>query len=400
MKTFTRRFGASKRSGAILGMMLVMVLALSLIGMGLLWLGRDNGVEVSRHVSMNRAFWAAESGIQHARAELHAHPTSYTTPLTRESSNGWSYIARITPISPPLYSIVSTGIVMAGTADEMRRAVQENVTVIPAGWPDAFYYTLFGGGGAMNIGKAATIVTGSVYQIGDVSFQKNPTITNGYVYATGDVSGFTKTDPPDPSPQMPGFDATVYSNAIAVAASSTNTTMPSSLGGVGTTNYVNGPVPITSLSGAGTLVVNGDVSLNLNSGSSLASNVNIISNGQVTFAKDTQTGGSSIIYASNGFYFGKDCNLIATAVLISPQGVSTDSSSAKNFTFTGAIYCGGQVVMDKNATITGAIVAEGGFDIKKTLVATWVDPSQLIGLQPPIGIESEVNVNDVHWQQL
>ena len=56
--------------------------------------------------------------------------------------------------------------------------------------------------------------------------------------------------------------------------------------------------------------------------------------------------------------------------------------------------------MDKNATITGAIVAEGGFDIKKTLVATWVDPSQLIGLQPPIGIESEVNVNDVHWQQL
>lgn len=393
MNTKTGQGRADARSGAILGMVLILVLALSMIGMGLLWLGSTNSVEVSRHVNMNKAFWAAEAGLQHAKAEMRAHPVSYQSQVTRNISNEWYYDARISTSDYLHFSVVSTGIVQGAT-----RVVASVVTVVPGGWPDAFYYTLFGGGGTMAVGKDATIVTGSVYQIGDVSFQKNPTITNGYVYATGNVDGFTKTPPPDPAPTMPEFDTSSYSNIIASAAGSSNAVVPANLGGV--TNFVNGDATITSLGGSGTLVVSGNVDLNLNAGQQLASGVSIIAGGQVTFSKNTQTGSNSFIYADAGFYFGKSCNLIQSCVLVSPGSLNTDGSSAKDFTFTGIIYCGGTITMDKNATITGAIVAGDGFQIKKTLVATWVDPSQLIGTQPPTGMETEVNVNDVSWQQL
>lgn len=393
MKTSSGSRLADARSGAILGMVLVLVLVISLVGMGLIRLGSVNSVEVSRHVNMNKAFWAAESGLQHAKAEMRAHPVSYQSQLTQNISNEWFYDARISTTDYLHFTVVSTGIVQGAT-----RVVASVVTVVPGGWPDAFYYTLFGGGGSMAVGKDATIVTGSVYQIGDVSFQKNPTITNGYVYATGNVDGFTKTPPPDPAPTMPEFDTSSYSNTIALAASSSNTVVPANLGGI--TNYVNGNATITSLGGSGTLVVSGNVDLKLNAGQSLAANVRILSGGLVTFSKNTQTGSNSFIYAGTGFYFGKDCNLIQSCVLVSPGSLSTDGSSAKDFTFTGVIYCGGTITMDKNANITGAIVAGDGFQIKKNLVATWVDPSQLIGLQPPTGMETDVNVNDVSWQQL
>lgn len=59
---------ARNREGAILGVVLVVLVILSLLGLGLIRLGTAAGVEAGKAAAMTRAFWAAEAGVEHARS--------------------------------------------------------------------------------------------------------------------------------------------------------------------------------------------------------------------------------------------------------------------------------------------------------------------------------------------
>lgn len=61
-----RPFGP--RDGAVLGLAMLVVLLVSILGVGLLRLSEMNAVEVAKSVSAEHAFWAAEAGLAHARA--------------------------------------------------------------------------------------------------------------------------------------------------------------------------------------------------------------------------------------------------------------------------------------------------------------------------------------------
>ena len=55
---------SSGKDGAILGVVLVMLIVFSLLGMGLLQLSGRNAGETGQALSAEQAFWAAEAGIE------------------------------------------------------------------------------------------------------------------------------------------------------------------------------------------------------------------------------------------------------------------------------------------------------------------------------------------------
>ena len=58
----------SKKRGAILGVVLIVVLVVTTLGSGLIALSQADAVEVSKVISAAEAFWAAEAGLERTRA--------------------------------------------------------------------------------------------------------------------------------------------------------------------------------------------------------------------------------------------------------------------------------------------------------------------------------------------
>ncbi len=69
MQTKTRKTEQNQcREGGILLVVLLLVLVFSVLGLGLLSLGRQNAVETSRLLNRSKAFWMAEAGLHELRA--------------------------------------------------------------------------------------------------------------------------------------------------------------------------------------------------------------------------------------------------------------------------------------------------------------------------------------------
>lgn len=62
------RLDPGHREGAVLGMVLVIMVIVSLLGVGLLRLAMAEGVEAGKEIAATRAFWAAEAGIERAKS--------------------------------------------------------------------------------------------------------------------------------------------------------------------------------------------------------------------------------------------------------------------------------------------------------------------------------------------
>ena len=58
----------AERNGAVLGMVLIVMLVLSVLGVSLLSLAAANGLEAGHAVCDAQAFWAAEAGLAHAKS--------------------------------------------------------------------------------------------------------------------------------------------------------------------------------------------------------------------------------------------------------------------------------------------------------------------------------------------
>ncbi|MEI7435491.1 MAG: hypothetical protein WCL16_01630, partial [bacterium] len=172
------------KQGAALGIVLIVLLVLSLLGFQLIALSGRDAVETAKEGNTTRAFWAAEGGLHHARAMLRLSSAFRAAPWTL-TGTGMTYSANTIIVANDIYTIVSTG-----TASTASRVAQQTL-VVKTGWPSAFDYLLYGGGGSMTFAKNETI-TGNLFQNGDVSFASGVEMT-GTVYATGTVSGYPGT---------------------------------------------------------------------------------------------------------------------------------------------------------------------------------------------------------------
>lgn len=395
MKTSTRhglKLGTitGGKSGAILGMVLVIVLALSLVGFGLLQLGEMNAVEVSGSYNLSKAFWAAEAGLFDARAKLRGDSTyrSGVFPSVFRDS-AWGYTVRVSTPDHLNYAVVSTGVVQGAT-----RIVQ-TVLRVEEGWPSAFNYSLFSGG-SMKLAKDISVTGsggyGDIYaDSGFAGSSKEPTTNNASIY-DGVTDGYPA---PTPVPDVPVINQTYYNGLLSTAATSLNTTYPASLSG---TYYVMQGITIsTPLSGSGILVVNGPVTIG--AGAVVGDNITIIAQGALGISSTPTLGSNDVFYSATSISVAKDDTFSAgNSALITPGSIDIQ----KTFQFAGLIYAGGNITMDKatgtTATITGCVVSGGSLTLKKDFSVTY-DASQLPTPFFP-GFSSEVVIIDGVWSQV
>ena len=381
-----KRKAQEGRAGAILGMMLVIVLAISVIGLSLLHRGAVNAIEVSRTVNSDQAFWSAEAGLQHARAMLLGNTAvrhGFFPYLFSRTDMG--YGGRIVSADNVNFGIVSTG-----SWQNAVRMVQQSVRVDET-WPGAFDYAIYSGN-TMEL-RGGTTVTGDIFADNGYRFVSGGPSVSGGIY--DDVTGGTYPAPPA-VPVPPVLDTSSYNAVIATAAAAPVTTpvYPWNLGNH--TNYLNS----TSLNvggridGPGVLVVSGDISIS--SGSAvIGNNVTLISGGMITIDKDCSSGSNILFYANSGFDLAKNNTVaIGSSALVTPGNINIK----KELTFSGLIYAGGAIDSDKTMTVTGAIVAVGSVRLKMDAVVTYDDTLLPYVMFP--GIEPEVRMTDAPWSEI
>lgn len=391
-----RLVNAEGRSGAILGMALIMVLALSLIGWGLLNLGRTNAVEVTRTYNSDKAFWAAEAGIFHARAMLRGSSSFRASPQPLNNANP-SYSVGTTiaaVISTNVFVLRSTGTV---SGVEGMRIAEETVFAgeVP---PAAFSYVLFGGDGDMWLRKNATI-DGNVFQNGDVNVIVPYTIMDGSlnVASTNDQTNIP-ANIPDPVPTFPVFDpgptGAGYDQMIADAADhgATNATFPLDLDSK--TNLFKGSLIITnSIQGPGILAVSGDVRLRE---TQLSNSVSIVAGGTLILeCAPCIAGTNCLIYAQSGITAPtKDVTLGVLNLLT----MGNAGPLFMTLSMTGTLYAAGAVDARKNLNVVGSVVAGQGIEVRKdcTVIYTNLWPVPLLPgfkMDPPI-------VTNILWREI
>lgn len=394
----TRGFmGTGNRSGAILGMALVMVIAMSLIGLGILQLGSINAVEVARSYNSDKAFWAAEAGIFHARTML-LSDSSFRDMATR-SLTGLNPDYQVTKTweGDNVFTLRSTGTVVSTS-----RVVWQTVFAgeIP---PAAFGYALFGGDGDLWLRKSSSI-DGSVFQNGDINMVVPVAITNGTV-SVGDpgdaISPSTvPVSTPDPIPLFPLFDpgpaGAGYDKLVSDAAGPlglvTNTIGSLTLGG---TNYISSAnLDITgTIRGPGVLAVSGSVTINDNV--RLTNNVQIVAGGTLILRCSPCTAGTNcLIYAHDGI------TVPAKDVSIGVVNLITMGDAGPMFmslTMTGTLYAAGSVDARKNLNVLGSVMAGEGIEVRKDFTVAYTNlwPVPLIP-----GFHPDLVVTNIYWQEV
>ncbi len=385
---------ADGKSGAILGFVLIIVLALSLLGVGLLNLGGMNAVEVVRSYNLNKAFWAAEAGLFNARAKLRGDSTYRNLEIFPSvfSNPGFGYTVRVSSSDHVNFGVVSTGVVQGAI-----RIVQMSLRV-EEGWPSAFNYSLFSGGQmklGQNISVTGTGESGNLYaDAGYAGGSKEPVTNSSSIY--DGVSGAY----PEPSAahEVPVLETAYYDLKIAGIGPSSPSTYPAFLGGG--TYFVNNSAGInitSSITGPGILVVNGPVSI-ASATAVIGDGITIIAQGILSIGTTSTLGSNDVFYSSTGISVAKDNTFSAgNSALITPGSIDIQ----KTFQFAGLIYAGGDIIMDKftgSAGITGCVVSDGDLTIKKDLNITY-DASQLPSPFLP-GFNSDVVVTDGIWSQV
>ena len=366
------------KSGAILGMALVIVLALSLLGLGLLNLGGMNAVEVSRNYNLNKAFWAAEAGLYHVRARLlvddgYRNQVLSSPTVFANSTPELSYTGLVMYItSSNSFSIVSTGTVQNAT-----RIVAQSVMVITDdSLPNAFDYAIFGGTNDFSL-KKNSIFNGPVFVNGEISYKTPLTFNTNYaMYET--ITGVVDVVVgngliPDPAPIAPVLDTSDYdvliNNTSGKPALSSNVFLSGTQYYGGNVKFPPAGFTETSGEGTGTMVFEGDVTIE--NGAMLTNKLRIIAGGNVDISANLGPQTTVFIYSDGNVNFSKDVT-VNNATIIANGNITAQ----KTLTLTGVLYANGGIDFKMRSTITGSVVAAEGFAVgnsktEKDFNVTW-----------------------------
>lgn len=382
---------AKSRSGAILGVVMVVLVLLSMIGMGLVNLGTSDGIETVRSTQRAQAFWLAEAGLQEAIGRLATNgifrdsiAMGYPGTFTGNLSANSSFQCTVSRIASNMFQIAS-----AGRQLGVARSVGQTVKVDPESYFPSNAITAR----ALDVNNKVTIS-------GEVScFATNATPSSA-------TNGMTFKSPPDIPPPL---DTTEYDTAVTDAAANpnTNNTVTSLILKHGDTVKVSGNLnnlgSLTSTNGTGTLVVSGNVTI-VNPGF-IGSNVTLIVGGTLEFRNGATVGTNCLVYAGyrgpvlpNSIYFKQGTVFSNNCVLLTPGNIVADQS----FIFNGFMYAGTTIWLKNNSTIVGAMISGGLGDLDTQVdlnahVTVIYDPSQLITTVYGLGV---VHVQRLGWQEL
>jgi hypothetical protein len=375
---------SSRRSGAILGVVMIVVVLMAMIGTGLMHLGTSDGIETVRAAQHTQAFWLAEAGVQETIASLltgydmvsrnQGSPTPFgPTTLANGTYQGTVWRGPATSSYSNYYNITSTGL-SRGVA----RSILQTVRVIPDGYGMSFY---------SNAVTAQTLTT--VGSKPDIDGTVSCLVTNT-------KKTFTFKNPPDIPPPLDtsGYDAWI-NNASTYPPMNTATSL--SLSAATPLIRVGGDLTLTRLSSTnsgGALVASGNVVVK----GPIGNNVTLYVGGTLTL-EGGSIGSNCLIYAGTSitvdkvdFISGNQCAMLTPGTL-----------EAKNkFTFYGLLYAGAGMSFKNDTVIDGAIVCGGMADLAvldaKNKLDVNLDPSQF-PVTPPPGLGG-VEVKRFMWQEI
>lgn len=382
----TRTVGLDSRAGAILGMVLVIMLAISIVGVSLIHMASVNGLEMSRMLNGDQAFWSAEAGLQQARALLKGNAGIRSGFFPYQfSGQDYGYGGSIASADNVNFQIVSTGI-----WQNAMRIVRQDIRV-ELGLPEAFDYAIYSGNTAEL--RKGTTITGDIFADNGYRFVGGEPSVSGGIY--DDAAGGSYPAPV-PVPPPPLLDTAPYDRLItnALSGATTAPTYPLNLGG--STNYLHLAAFTLGgrVNGPGALVISGDISIPSGSGV-VGDDVTLISGGMFTINKDCTSGSNAVFYAATGFDLAMNNNIsIGSCLMITPG----DINIAKELNFTGLMYAGGTIDSDKTGTLVGSMIAVGSIRLKMEYHVTY-DASVLPSPLFP-GFEPVVRIFDLTWSEV
>ncbi len=420
---------SNKHGGALLMAMLVM-LAFSILAIGLFKLFQTDAVESVYVEQHRRAFWMAETGLERVMDRLaldqpfRNNPdlsVPYTVVDNAGAHSNTSYkIASITTSSVGATGSVYT-VTVVGYAGTMNRRIQQTVLVRPGG-PNALRAT----GGDIVIDSNVHIDGDVFVDEGDVTINakenlssQNPTGVDGYlIVSVGSVSGrgasrvdvIESPPPPQPSIDMtfwqpfldgvtldpnPNTNGLVDVDAIYITTgvsnynySATNSTMTTGKDLIidGTASGTNGFHYLVSVT-----------SIDFNHRSVVKDQTIIIVVGDVNFAQNVTFHNNCIVFATGDIYVEQSSDASGIGATLIAQG---DVTFGQNMTFHGIIYAEGTVNVGQNSKIKGTIIADDGINIDSNAEITF-DPNVFLNPLPGLNnVTAESNFTPLVWKEI
>lgn len=379
------------REGAILAAALIVMLLVGIMGIALIQLGEFNGRETVRQGQKNQAFWSAEAGLSHMIALLRIPSYRDAPPYaTNVNVMGMTYYVFAVSNAQCLFTITSTGFV-GQSVEVVRQSI-----VFTNEWPAALKYGIFVGTNFLDV-KAGSLINGDVFYAGDYTSDTNGLNVNGAAYDTN-------SPPPGGVPPNPVVSTASYSNLIAQAAASGSlVTATNGMQLTGLTNYFKGNLDLNGdvRGPGGMIVVNGNLNVGQGAGNLFfTNNVTVVVRDGLTVGKSFAAGSNCVLYAGGGMIFAQEATIGKTnggCALITPS-----SLWAKNtLEFYGLVFVDGGITLDKESTIVGCVIANGGFpkQIDKNLSVTF-NSSALPDDLSSLGFTQVTNVYPGVWQQV
>jgi hypothetical protein len=370
------------KSGGVLLMALLVMLAFSILAIGLYQMSATNAVETVYQDHSNEAFWVAETGLQDAIQRLRydadfrdtaADGAESFTVTNDVSGTGYdvtvSYLDGTRFLEYYRFNVVSTG-----WKNGMNRTIRQYVSTRPG------FISAIMAPNIINV-AANTIVSGPIMVLDEGSLtldDKNPKDLPGD-FDTVILADDASMDPdsnaklpddyavldlsvPDSIPAMPNFskyldiaelEDEVY-DPIDPAYPITNLVID-----VSGNTYVNYPAGLVvyKITGDGRLVNTGDITVigDVNAAGDVSSDVSILSFGDLRIEKKTDFGNNILLYGFNTVYFGDGSYCPGNSAIMADGG-----------TFgAGIAEANDDIVMGGQSQFSGVVFAdEGDVDIQ------------------------------------
>ena len=353
-----------EKSGAVLVIVMVVLVALTLIVTALLQLGGYNERETIRQLRLEQARWLAEAGLERGLSYVMASSNywgalhEWATVLENDETlldNQGSYRVELTKtnivsgtVQINVFNIRSTGMV-SNDAMAVTDTVRLSFTASPGG-----QQALLALGGNSSIANGVNVIDGTIYCDGDLSVGSNTKVTD-IVEVTGNLTGSPVPvgDLPDPAVK---FDPGPYTNLFA---SATN----------------NNVVINSNLTGPVTIVATGNVTVA--TGIVLSNGVKIVAKGNVSFGNHAVLETGTEVFSSSDIRFATQGATVRGTTLLAME----DIDPAKNLDFQGIMYAKERINVTSGSNIRGTLIAGQGFDIAANVTVTY-DPNVFASPNP------------------
>ncbi|HPR82286.1 MAG TPA: hypothetical protein PLD51_00370 [Pontiellaceae bacterium] len=412
-----KTFASSKKNGAVLVAVMVVLLAVTLMVAALLQLGAFGQIETVQQLRSAQAHWLAEAGLERALSRVMASrdyrailPDSFSNDETLLNGFG-GYDVEISKVYSnallDTYIITSTGRV-SNDAVSATGVVRLRMVAGPGG-----QQALMGLDGSQSTIAANVTVNGTIYQDGVLHIANGAsTELNDIIDATGGITGntgeATPGDLPDPipGPRIEASRLTAYANMLGYAASTNAGAYPSgsaiSLGGG--TNYYNGSATIDkNVTGPGTIVV----ASNLTVAADIPANVNLIAGGIVTLGNKSALYGNNIVFTyrdidiSGGNFYGSFVSLLSMGGIWISAGID----NFKGILYADGLYRSpaqdgksyGIIFKSGTQTIRGTVIAWEGFYMGSNATITY-DPT-VFANPNPINYGNTLAIQKKTWEE-